>query len=103
VSPAGTALVHTSVDRVFRRLVNKAGLDDSGHRSPRLHDVRHSFAVRTVIGWYRSGVDVDAHMALLSTMMGHAEPANTYWYLSAVPELFALAVERLERSKGNRP
>lgn len=103
VSPAGTALVHTSVDRVFQRLVTKAGLDATGRRSPRLHDARHSYAVRTVIGWYRSGVDVDAHMVLLSTMMGHAEPANTYWYLSTVPELLALAVERLERSGGGRP
>jgi len=58
--------------------------------------------VRTVVGWYQAGLDVDAHMALLSTYMGHAEPANTYWYLSAVPELFAVAVERLERSEGER-
>jgi len=103
VSLAGTALIHTSVDRTFRRLVRKAGLDrGASRRSPRLHDLRHSFAVRTVVGWYQAGLDVDAHMALLSTYMGHAEPANTYWYLSAVPELFAVAVERLERSEGER-
>jgi integrase len=103
VSLAGTALIHASVDRTFQALVRNAGLDHgSSRRSPRLHDLRHTFAVRTVVGWYQAGLDVDAHMALLSTYMGHAEPANTYWYLSAVPELFAVAVERLERSEGER-
>ncbi|MGC1406706.1 MAG: tyrosine-type recombinase/integrase [Candidatus Dormiibacterota bacterium] len=103
VSLAGTALIHTNVDRTFQGLVARAGLDcGDSRRSPRLHDLRHSFAVKTVVGWYQAGVDVDARMALLSTYMGHAEPANTYWYLSAVPELLVMAAQRLERSKEQR-
>jgi len=60
------------------------------------HDLRHSFAVKTLIDWHRCGVDVGARMAVLSTYMGHVCPASTYWYLSAAPELMELAARRLE-------
>ena len=63
---------------------------------PRVHDLRHSFAVDTLIRWQRSGVNVDEHIAVLSTYLGHVAPADTYWYLSAVPELMGLAAERLD-------
>lgn len=72
---------------------------DSGLRTvaqrPRMHDLRHTFAVNTLLGWYRSGVDVAAKMPTLSTYLGHTDPANTYWYISAVPELLAHAAARL--------
>ena len=64
--------------------------------SPRVHDMRHTFAVRTLAGWYRDGGDVAARMPLLSAYLGHVSPVSTYWYLSAVPELLELAAQRLE-------
>jgi integrase/recombinase XerD len=64
--------------------------------------LRHSFACRVVLGWYRDGLDVDAQMPRLSTYLGHADPAGTYWHLSAVPELLALAAERRDRIPGRR-
>ena len=65
-----------------------------------LHDFRHSLAVHTLLGWYRDGLDVQARLPLLSTLLGHTKPAHTYWYLSAVPELLALAAERRDRGIG---
>jgi integrase/recombinase XerD len=67
-------------------------------RGPRIHDLRHTFAVTTIIGWYRSGADPDREMIKLSTYLGHSKPDNTYWYIEAVPELLRLASERAERS-----
>jgi len=89
-------------NKVFAGLVRSAGLDCSG-RAPRPHDLRHRFAVRTLIGWYRTGVNVDAHIPLLSTYLGHSNPENTFWYLSAVPELLLLASQRVERAQRCRP
>ena len=101
VSATGARLSHDCLNDVFVRLVN-IGLDQPGQRRPRPHDLRHRFAVTTLIGWYRAGVDVDAHMPLLSTYLGHSRPEHTYWYLSAVPELMLLASERLERAQEAR-
>ena len=67
-------------------------------RGPRIHDLRHTFAVRTMVEWYRRGVDPDREMFNLSTYLGHTNPENTYWYIEAVPELLQLACERAERS-----
>ena len=64
-------------------------------RGPRIHDLRHTFAVRTMLNWYRSGHDVGREMIKLTTWLGHASPANTYWYLEAVPELLELASARI--------
>jgi integrase/recombinase XerD len=101
ISTAGTRLIRQNVEYVFARLVRSAGL---GARSdvcrPRLHDFRHSLAVHTLLGWYRDGLDVQARLPLLSTLLGHTNPAHTYWYLSAVPELLALAAERRDRGIG---
>ena len=95
ISTAGTRLISQNVDYVFARLVRQAGLAArSDACRPRLHDFRHSLAVNTLLAWYRDGVDVQARLPLLSTLLGHANPANTYWYMSAVPELLALAAER---------
>jgi integrase len=81
----------------FRRIAATAGIATApGHRPPRLHDVRHTFAVTTLLDWYRDGLDVQARLPLLSTWLGHVDPASTYWYLHAVPELLAHATDRLE-------
>jgi integrase/recombinase XerD len=104
VSVAGRRLVYRTVQQTFSRLVRDAGLTPRSDRCrPRIHDARHSFAVRTVLGWYRDGVDVQAHLPWLSTYLGHRKPACTYWYLSAVPQLLALAAERRERNLAVRP
>jgi integrase len=104
VSTAGNRLISQNIHYVFARLVRHAGLQPRSERcSPRLHDFRHSMAVNTLLRWYREGVDVEARLPLLSTLLGHTQPANTYWYLSAVPELLALAAERREHGTGGRP
>ena len=101
ISTAGTRLISQNVEFVFPRLVRQAGLTarPDGAR-PRLHAFRHSLAVSTLLGWYRDGVDVQAQLPVLSTFLGHTKPANTYWYLSAVPELLSLAAAR--RDSGSR-
>jgi integrase len=95
VSTAGTRLISQGIHYVFARLVRQAGLQPrSPECRPRLHDFRHSLAVNQLLAWYRQGEDVQARLPLLSALPGHSQPANTYWYLSAVPELLALAAER---------
>jgi integrase len=101
ISPAGTRLLYTNVHSTFRELRLRAGLlARSAACRPRIHDVRHTFAVRTLLGWYREGVEVQPRLPLLSTYLGHVHPNSTYWYLTAAPELLGLAAERLERSEG---
>ena len=104
VSTVGTRVIRDNLSAVFARLVRAAGLDWSGRRRPpRAHDLRHSFAVRIMIGWYRDGVEVEQRLPLLSTFMGHVGPASTYWYLTGVPELLELAAERMEASWEPQP
>jgi integrase/recombinase XerD len=69
-------------------------------RTRHKHDLRHSFAVNTLIRWYRTGVDVEARLPALSTWLGHVDPQNTYWYLQASPQLLALAAEKASRCHG---
>lgn len=69
----------------------------------RVHDLRHSFTVATMLDWYRAGLDVHARLPLLSTYLGHVDPVSTYWYLQAAPELLALAASRLEDYRGDLP
>lgn len=104
VSDAGTRLLYCNVNWTFLKLVGRAGLASrsSGCR-PRIHDLRHSFAVRSILDAYRAGADVQARLPLLSTYLGHVNPGATYWYLSAAPELLDLAGQRLERHQGGRP
>jgi len=98
VSAAGTRLLYCGVQRAFARLVQETGLRPrAGSCRPRLHDLRHSFAVTTVLDAYQSGAEVGPRLPLLSTYLGHVDPGATYWYLEAAPELLALAGERLER------
>jgi len=103
VSTAGTRLLYCNVHSTFLRLVATAGLSPrSTSCRPRIHDTRHSFAVATVLVWYRDGGDVAARLPLLSTYLGHVHPGSTYWYMQAAPELLALAAERLDDSLGGR-
>jgi integrase/recombinase XerD len=99
LSAAGTPLIYTTICQVFRALVDGAGVGTGSPVRPRLHDLRHTFAVRTLLGWYRAGEDVEARLPWLSTYLGHREPRYTYWYLSAAPELLALAAGRLEAAR----
>jgi integrase/recombinase XerD len=102
LSSVGTALAYCGVYRTFVGLTSAIGLRTSTVQ-PRIHDLRHSFAVDTLIGWQQAGVDVGAGMAVLSGYLGHANPAGTYWYLSAAPELMELAAARLDGCFGARP
>lgn len=102
LSGVGTALRPDGVHRVFNQLTTALGLRTATVR-PRIHDLRHSFAVRTLIRWHHDGVDVEGRMMVLSTYLGHVNPAGTYWYLSAAPQLMELAAARLGRRYGARP
>jgi integrase/recombinase XerD len=104
VSATGARLCQATVQPAFRRLLRQAGIGQGPPR-PRatIHGLRHSFAVKTLLGWYRDGQDVQARMPSLSTWLGHVAPAATYWYLTGTPELLALAAGRLEAATGGTP
>lgn len=94
VSTVGTPLRTSLVDHTFAQLTTALGLRTPARR-PRVHDLRHSFAVRQLLQWHRSGADPNTRMPVLSAYLGHVSPAGTYWYLTAVPELMELAAARL--------
>jgi integrase/recombinase XerD len=95
----GTDLRSELVTGTFRRLLNAVPIQTPHRRSrPRLGDVRHTFAVSTLLSWHQAGVDVQRHLPILSAFLGHNEAAATFWYLEATPELMALAAARLESS-----
>jgi integrase len=97
ISKRGTRLDGAEVRRTFYVLSRQTGLrGESASHGPRLHDFRHRFAVQTLVEWYRCGKDVERRLPVLSTYLGHVHVADTYWYLTACPELMGLAVERLE-------
>jgi integrase/recombinase XerD len=99
ISTAGTRLLYPNVLRTFRQLVADAGIRTrSAHCGPRIHDLRHTFAVRVLLDCYRAGIDIDTRLPSLSTYLGHVNPKDTYWYLTGSPELLALAGQRLERA-----
>jgi len=101
LSTAGTRLLYCNVQWTFSKLVRRAGLKPrTASCRPRIHDLRHGFAISTILDGYRNGGDPATRLPLLSTYLGHVDPANTYWYLSAAPELLALAGGRLERHLG---
>jgi integrase len=104
ISTMHKRLVYVTVQHTFAQLTETAGLRPRSPRCrPRLHDTRHSYACATLLGWYRAGLDVQARLPLLSTYMGHARPENTYWYLSAIPELLAFAAHRRTQTERCRP
>jgi integrase len=98
VAEQGGHLLHQYVHRVFWQLSRQIGLRQKGqHSGPRVHDLRHRFAVQTLINWYRAGEDVERQLPVLSTFLGHACVRDTYWYLSATPELMTHAARRLDK------
>lgn len=97
LSEQGTRLTTWSVRRTFVILSHQIGLRaPQDHHGPRPHDLRHRFAIRTLLHWYRCGDNVEQRLPELAAYLGHAHVSDTYWYLSATPELLALAAQRLE-------
>jgi len=93
----GFALNLRQVNRVFQHLRNQlCWVNRGAHAAPRIHDLRHTFVVRRVLLWHAQGVDIDQAMLSLSTYVGHAMVTNTYWYLTGVPELMAVAAGKFE-------
>ena len=91
-------MIYSTVRTTFRSLIQKARLKSNGERKhPRLYDFRHTFACRRLIQWYRDGLDLDHVIPSLSTYLGHVKIADTYWYLTGIPELMQLAVQRFEQ------
>ena len=100
ISPAGTRLIYCNVHATFRQLRADIGIKPrSSACRPRIHDLRHRFAVQTLLDWYRDGVEVQPRLPLLSTYLGHTHPRHTFWYLHAAPELMAIAGQRLEAAQ----
>jgi integrase len=98
VAEQGGRLLHQYVYPVFWQLSREIGLRRPGDRSgPRVHDFRHRFAIRTLLDWYREGRNVEQQLPALSTYLGHTCVRDTYWYLSACPELMEEAARRLDR------
>jgi len=105
VSERGTRLQHCTTRRTFAKLSCAIGLRTPvGNRrigrGPRLHDLRHTFATRRLIEWYRAGLDVERELPKLATYLGHVHVAYTYWYIQAVPELLRLATDRCAARQG---
>ena len=104
----GNCLLYRGVSRVFQRLRDTLGWNKGNGEwpRPRIHDLRHSFACRRLLYWYRRGKDVHNLVAALSTYLGHGKVSDTYWYLTGTPELLAIAGSRFERfvraEKGGR-
>jgi integrase/recombinase XerD len=97
VCTTGERLQKWVVHKTFPNLIRQVGLEGRGQRArPRPHDFRHSYAVATLLDWFRDGENVDSKLPLLSSMLGHAKPEHTYWYLQAVPELVELVAARLD-------
>ena len=98
ISARGRRMARSELNQTFVKLIGEVGLDGRGARArPRPHDLRHALAVRTLLDWFEAGEDIDRRMPLLSAYLGHADPASTYWYLEAVPELLERISRRLEQ------
>jgi integrase len=91
----------TGISRGIHELFEAAGVRDSDGRLPRIHDMRHSFAVQALIRWYREGADVQSQLPKLAMYMGHVSIVSTAYYLRLVPEVANLASERFERGYGD--
>jgi integrase len=97
-SGTGNRLDKADVHRTFYVLSRQIGLrGPTASRGPRLHDFRHRFAVQTLLNWYRRGLEIEPRLPTLSTYLGHVHVSDTYWYLSALPELMGHALDRLEK------
>jgi integrase/recombinase XerD len=103
VSLRGTRVIYACVWPVHRKLCDHARVGAGSTVRPRIHDHRHSFAVKTLLGWYQDGLDVPSRISWLSTYLGHREPRYTYHYLSAAPDLLAHAARLLNDAQAVRP
>ena len=102
--PASKRLTTDAFYRTFPQLIRQIGLEGAGERvRPRPHDLRHAFAVHTLLDWHHAGEDVDRKLPLLATYLGHAQPESSYWYLQATPELIVLIGQRLHSLQRDRP
>lgn len=104
VSERGSRVTQWATRDTFIKVACEIGLRrlEKGQRyghGPRIHDLRHRFAVRTLLDWYRAGLDVEREMPKLATYLGHSHIKDTYWYLEAVPELLELASRRIQNNK----
>jgi len=96
--PAGDCGARYNFAQVSRNIGLRSPQAFNRHgRGPRIHDLRHSFAVHTILDWFRDGRDIECEMYKLSTYLGHSEPKHTFWYIQAVPELMQLAAARAEQ------
>ena len=103
LSKQGTRITQWSVRWTFVKLSHQIGLRHSGDsRGPRLLDFRHRLAINTLSRWHRRGVDVEKHLPQLATYLGHVHVSDTYWYLSATPELLGQVLRRVERTERGR-
>jgi integrase/recombinase XerD len=101
VSTVGKRVRSGNLRETFALVAARADLPaGTARQRPRLADLRHSFAVQTLLDWHEANLDVGARLPILSTYLGHLSPASTYWYLSASPQLLAAAAARLEHSIG---
>jgi hypothetical protein len=108
LSERGLRVTHNRAEHDFAVVSRAAGIreptpDQRRGHGPRLHDMRHRLAVKTLIRWYREGRNVEAELPRLSTYLGHVHVADTYWYIEAVPELLQLATERATASREAKP
>lgn len=105
LSEKGARIPRRTVQGFFRTARQQLGWDSpSGKRLPRIHDLRHGFACRRILCWYKDGLDVDQLIPSLATYLGHAKVSDTYWYLTGIPALFHIIAKKFERyaQKGNR-
>jgi integrase len=101
LSDCGARLDNSTVRYTFINISRQIGIRGPlDNRGPRLHDFRHSFAVKTLLNWYRNGVDAERELPKLATYLGHTHVSYTYWYLSSIPELMRLALKRMENLEG---
>lgn len=103
LSEQGTRLTDCCVRYNFALVCKNIGLRPAQKfhrpgRGPRIHDLRHTFAVQTLVNWYRTDKDAAREMIKLTTYWGHSNPAHTCWYLEAVTELLELASKRAEKA-----
>jgi integrase len=88
-----------TVEYTFGRLRCQLGWRPRGHHAaPRIQDLRHSFICHRLLAWYQQGVDIDRAILLLATYVGHTQVTDTYWYITGIPELLALAARRFEQA-----
>jgi integrase/recombinase XerD len=97
LGPRGQRLPYSTFQANFHLLLYRAGVRPRGQRTrPRAHDLRHTYAVNTLLEWHRDGHDIERSLPVLATALGHSTPASTYWYAEAVPELMTLVAKRLD-------